>query len=183
MQKTVLIIGLVLLAFTSIKAQEIDDIYPISRGSWLIESNTGFGNILPANTGIFLEISNGKSSWNVGGEVGYFIANRLAIKLGLGLGNYPTGDPALKGLGTILSYKTGAKYYLKDRVPIQIDFTGTNITDNNFEMGFQVGYAFFLGTNKNVSIEPGVRYSIPLLSRWGTIDNQIQLNVGFAIHF
>jgi hypothetical protein len=225
MKKTTLIISLLLLCFAISFAQENDNIYPTSKGKWLIESNTGFGNIHPANTGLFLKISNNEVSWNVGGEAGYFIANRLAIKLGLGFGNiatgpsstggegggegsgageageggggtgeageggesgtgtYGTGGAAIAGLGSILSYKIGVKYYLQDRIPLQVDFSGTNVTNYNFEMGLQAGYAFFLGENKNVSIEPGVRFSIPLSQKVGTIDDQFQMNIGFTFHF
>lgn len=230
MKITNLIIGLILLCFNINVAQESKEIYPTSKGNWLIESSTGFGNIHPGYTGLYLKISNGNISWNIGGEAGYFISKRFSIKLGLGIGNYATGQTnidgegsgggegnegsgggeaseggsgggeaaeggeggttvggsggaAIAGLGEILSYKIGIKYYLQDVIPLQVDFSGTNVNNYNNEIGLQAGYAFFLGKEKNVSIEPGIRYSIPLETKAGTIDDQFQLNIGLALHF
>ena len=222
MKKVILILNICLIASVAM-AQDSTKTSPVSKGTWLIESNTGFGNIQPANTGMSLRISNGSALWNIGGEGGYFIADRLALKLGFGIGNFATGatstgggesgsgageageggsgageageggsgnaatpgtgGTAIQGLGTILSYKIGAKYYLLDRVPLQVDFSGTNVSGYNYELGFQGGYAFFLGDKKNISIEPGLRYSFPVTQKVGTIDNMFQMNVGFALLF
>lgn len=217
-----LLITTLFLTLSTAYAQETKPILPLTKGKWLIELNTGFGNIQPGNTGMAIKISNGEALWNIGGEAGYFITNRLALKLGLGFGNYATGPTSTRteggegsgsgeaaeggngggeaaegsassvggtggasiaGLGAILSYKLGIKYYLQDIIPIQIDFSGTNVNNYNHELGFQAGYAFFLGKVKNISIEPGLRYSIPLSNKTGTIDNQFQMNVGFSYHF
>lgn len=232
MKKTILIIHLIFLSILISNAQENTNPFPISKGNWLIESNTGFGNIHPSNTGISFRLTNGQALWNVGGEAGYFVANRLALKLGLGFGNFATGSSgvsvsgegnggegnggegnggegnggegtggegnggegnggvisgtggaAIAGIGAILSYKIGAKYYLIDKIPIQVDFSGANVTGYNLELGLQAGYAFFLGERKNISIEPGFRYSIPLQSNVNTISNAFQVNAGFAFHF
>jgi hypothetical protein len=228
MKITNLIIGLILYCFNMNVAQESKDIYPTEKGNWLVESSTGFGNIHPGNTGLYLKISNNNISWNIGGEAGSFISKRLSIKLGLGFGNYATGPTnisgegsgegsegsgggegseggsgsgeaaeggeggttvsgtggaAIAGLGEILSYKIGVKYYLLDVIPLQVDISGTNVSNYNYEIGLQAGYAFFLGEEKNVSIEPGIRYSIPLETTVGNIDDQFQMNIGLALHF
>lgn len=207
------------------------EISPVAQGTWLIETNTGFGGMHPSNTGMALRVTNNNVLWNIGGEGAYFIKDRLAVKLGLGYGNFATGSTifstsgggagesgeggtgsgeageagsggaeggttvdagsgtsgtggtALAGLGSILSYKLGVKYYFADRIPVQLDFSGTSVSGYNYELGLQAGYAFFLGEKKNISIEPGVRYSIPLINRAGSFSNQFQMNVGFAILF
>lgn len=228
MKQSILFISLMLVVIFTSVAQE-KSFNPIAKGNWLIEANTGFGNIQPANTGLFFKVSNGKTLWNVGGEAGFFIADGLAVKLGLGYGNLATGasnfgegsegggegseggglgeagergsglgeaaeggegggsvgsgGAAIAGLGSILSYKVGLKYYLLEKFPLQVDFSGTSVSNYNYEVGFQAGYALFLGEKKNVSIEPGIRYSIPLSNKVGTIDDQFQFNVGFAYHF
>jgi hypothetical protein len=224
-KELLVMIGITFLGTTMSFGQGTDSTKSTLKGRWLIETNTGFGGIQPANTGMVLKVTNGTALWNIGGEAGYFVTNRLAIKLGLGFGNLATGasatntggesgsaageageggssageageggstggaaipgsgGSAIAGLGTILSYKVGAKYYLLDRIPFQIDVSGINVSNYNFELGFQGGYAFFLGEKKNISIEPGLRYSLPLQSNPGTINNMFQANVGFSIFF
>lgn len=219
MKKIILITNLFLFGIMVSNAQQSQNQFPTNKGKWLIESNTGFGNIHAANTGLHLKITNGTALWNIGGEAGYFVADRLALKLGLGFGNFATGlssvggeggegggetggetgggeagegsssgsvgtgGAAIAGIGPILSYKLGAKYYLMDKIPIQVDFSGTNVTGYNMELGFQVGYAFFLGERNNISLEPGIRYSLPLQTKANTIDNTLQLNAGFTFYF
>lgn len=203
---------LVLLTMTvTALAQENNEseVNPISKGSWLIEANTGFGNIHGANTGINFSSQNGSTSYNFGFEGGYFLFDGLALKLGLGygkqatttttggegVGEAPGGESGPEGgsegggeggLGAIsggmLSYKLGAKYYLVDKIPLQLDFSGTNVTGGDYFLGLQGGYAIFLGEKKNISIEPGLRYNVSLNS---PLPNQdvFQFNVGFALHF
>lgn len=226
MKKLILMCNMMFVVTVVALAQETTANTSTSKGTWLIETNTGFGGIHPANTGLSFRMTNGSALWNIGGEGGYFLTNRLALKVGLGFGNFATGSSAIRstsesgtgggegaeggaglgeagetgsggtatiipgtggqtiaGLGAILSYKLGVKYYLIDRIPLQIDFSGTNVSGYNFEVGMQAGYAFFLGQSKNISIEPGVRYSIPVIQRPGTIGNQLQMNIGFAFMF
>lgn len=122
------------------------------EGKWLIEANTNFGNTHASNTGFSLDSADRETVWNIEAEGGYFVIDNLAIKAGLGYGS---------GFGTsVFSYKIGAKYYILNVIPVQLDFNGATIqaADNPSYIGLQAGYASFLGDN--VSIEPGIRYDI-----------------------
>lgn len=144
------------------------------KGKWLIEANTGFGNNV-GSTAIYFSNSNGVSSFNIGAEGGYFIKDNLALKLGLGYGE-------VDGVGDPIAYKIGAKYYIKGMIPVELSYNGIGFGDadlNPTYVGAQIGYALFLG--KNVSIEPGIRYNLATHKQF--YDNNLQLNIGFAIHF
>jgi hypothetical protein len=146
-----------------------------AKGKFLIEANTGFG--APGATSFQFSNSDGASEYNIGVEGGYFVADNLALKVGLGFG----GTSPKEGDGvTQLGYKIGAKYYIMGMIPVAADFFGTkpNEGDANNGIGFQGGYAIFLGDN--VSIEPGIRYN-HLLTEGA--EGVLQFNVGFALHF
>jgi len=174
MRKIVVIIVFVLYG-VSISAQE--------KGSrtdkGLIEVNTNFGAFARASTSIeYLSFSGGDYSLNIGGEGGYFVIKNLAVKLGLGYG-YSKQSFSLRDTSTF-SYKIGAKYYFFNKIPVQVDYTGAklNFLDESLNyIGIQGGYAIFLA--KNVSVEPGMHYSISLDDNIDTL----QLNIGFVLHF
>lgn len=175
---------------------------PFSKGTWLIEANTGLGPISPANTNFSLSIVNKSAAWNIGVEGGYFLMDKLAIKGGLGYGNGKSislssvgaagggeggGEGSGEGgttsgiRGSVLSYKIGAKYYFLNRIPLQIDYSGNNVRNGERYMGAQTGYAFFIG--KNITIEPSVKYDISLNNDFINYKNVFQFNIGFALRF
>lgn len=150
-----------------------------ATGKWLIEANTNFGAGHVANTNFQFASSDGNTAYNIGLEGGYFVIDDLAIKAGLG---YGTIDPKEGETMSMFSYKIGAKYYIISAIPVQIDYSGSDIkdaTENPSYFGIQGGYAIFLGDN--VSIEPGLRYDISLNNDF--YKDVFQLNVGFALHF
>jgi len=55
-----------------------------------------------------------------------------------------------------------------------------DMDENPMWLGLQGGYAFFLGSN--VSIEPGLRYSISLNEDFSD-EGIFQLNVGLSVFF
>ncbi len=152
-----------------------------AQGSWLIEANTGFGGgggplAHSANTSFGLTSFDGNTSWALGGEAGYFVADDLAVKLGLG---YFDSDGSASGL----TYKVGGKYYINSMIPVQVDLTGSSIKDadnNPLWLGLQGGYAIFLGDM--VSIEPGLRYNLSL-NEDVTDEGLFEFRIGFALHF
>ncbi len=147
---------------------------PTEKGGWLIEINTGFGEASTSNTSFSLRSVDGNTGWGIGGEVGYFVIDDLAVKLGLGYGDSNLSDG-------VFNWKLGGKYYIISKVPVAIDVNGAS--GNNVSplwLGIQGGYAFFL-TDK-VSIEPGLRYGIGLNDDAGDGDfNIFGINVGFNI--
>lgn len=145
-----------------------------SEGKWLIEANTG--NAMIGSTSFSLWSSDGDTSYSIGLDGGYFIADDLALKAGLG---YMDGD---SGSG-VFSYRLGAKYYIKSMIPVTLDLTGASVEDapeNPLWLGLGAGYAIFLGDN--VSIEPGLRYNFSLNEDY-TDNGVFQFNIGFALHF
>ncbi|KAF2330236.1 outer membrane beta-barrel protein [Flavobacterium daemonense] len=166
--KKIILGAIAVMTFGFANAQE-----QTAKGKWLIEANTAFG-AQTGNTAFSLSSSDGETDWNVGAEGGYFVANNLAVKLGLGYGD--------NGHSNIFSYKVGAKYYLLNKFPLEASYTGVSIKDvdhNPSFVGLQGGYAWFVA--KNVSVEPGVRYNITTNDDYAK--SFFQFNVGFALHF
>ena len=170
--------AMAVLAFGFANAQS-----QISKGSWLVEANTGFGEKV-GNTSIGLWTEDGQTDYNIGAEAGYFVDDNLALKFGLGFGStsfytevfdeyYSTSN---------FAFKLGLKYYAAGKFPLEISYNAANYEDfdeNPSYLGLQAGYAIFL--NKNVSIEPGIRYNVSLNDDF--YDDVFQLNIGFALHF
>ncbi len=183
MKKLILLSIFAIFAIASINAQELAANGQTSKGKWLIEANTGFsaggGEVglmqHTANTGFGLVSVDGTTIWSLGAEGGYFVMDDLAIKAGLGYTDYD-GE-------SVFSYKLGAKYYIISQIPVQVDVNGASIKDfdeNPLWLGLQGGYAIFLG--ENVSIEPGLRYSMSLNEDF-TDEGIFEVRIGFALHF
>ena len=178
MKRVFLLAVFTIFSFTQAKAQDEDqDAKPTAKQNWLIEVNTGFGEASRSNTSFSLTSSDGNTSWGIGGEVGYFVADDLAIKLGLGYGDSNFSD-------SVFNIKVGAKYYIASKIPVALDLNGS--TGNDFEpfwLGMQGGYAFFI--SDKVAIEPGLRYGLALNEPdTGIFDFNFDIfsvNIGFNI--
>mgnify|MGYP001194565318 FL=1 len=177
--KKVLLSTLALLAFGFTNAQEEKaEGGQTSKGKWLIEANTG--NALLGNTSFYYTSTDVYSGYNLGLDGGYFIMDDLALKGGFGYGR--TKFDGADAISTI-SYRLGAKYYIKSMIPVTLDVTGASVKDaleNPLWLGIGAGYAWFLGDN--VSVEPGVRYNHSLNEDY-TDKGAFQFNIGFALHF
>lgn len=178
MKKT---ITMMVLVFTAgfVNAQDQENTKQTAMGKWLIEANTNFGAVAGSNTGFSYSNTDGDSEYNFGAEVGYFVIDDLAVKVGLGYGGIDTDFFDTN----IFSYKIGAKYYIISKIPIQVDYSGATIKDIEADpsyLGLQAGYAIFLGDN--VSVEPGIRYNLSLNNNF-TEQDTFQFNIGFALHF
>ena len=166
--KKIILTAVAVFGFAFANAQE-----QTSKGKWLIEANTGFGNAV-GTTSFGLTSSDGDTEWNIGAEGGYFVADNLAVKLGLGYGD--------DSFDSYFSYKVGAKYYVVNKIPLEVSYNGVSVKgldENPSYLGLQGGYALFLG--KNVSIEPGLRYNLSLNDDY--YKSALQFNIGFALHF
>lgn len=152
------------------QAQEQAVFYHTEEGNLMFEVSTNFGGM--PNTGFYLRSGNGFTDFNLGGEVGYFVMDDLALKGGLAFGS--------QGERSIVNYKFGAKYYIDGEFPAALDFAGISYEDadeNPFFLGLQGGYAFFL--SRHVSIEPGMRYNVSLNS--DASDGVFEMNIGLAL--
>lgn len=173
MKKILLFVAFAVMGLVNVNAQDA-----LSKGSVLIEANTGFGGgtlAHSANTGFGLVSVDGETIWSIGAEGGYFIADDLAIKAGLG---YSDSD-----FTSAFSYKLGAKYYAASKFPLQVDLTGASWKDaeeNPLWLGLQGGYAWFVADN--ISIEPGLRYNLSLNEDL-TDEGVFEFRIGFALHF
>ena len=148
------------------------------KSSFLIEANTtigSIGGIIGGNgTSFLLSSADGTTFWSIGAEMGYFVIENFAIKAGMGYGDFDGSS--------IFSYKIGGKYYVAGNFPFQVDYSGQSGDDffggdNPSYLGFQGGYAFFLG--EMVSIEPALRYNLSLKS--DSFENIFQVQIGFSI--
>jgi outer membrane protein W len=169
--KKIILSAIAVMAFGFANAQE-----QTAKGKWLIEANTGFGAGV-GSTQFALSSVDGDTAWNVGAEGGYFVADNLAVKLGLGY-----GDDGSDVNSSSFAYKIGAKYYVVNKFPVEVSYNGASIDgldENPSYVGIQGGYAWFLGSN--VSVEPGVRYNVSLNDDF--YKSGLQFNIGFALHF
>ena len=178
MKKLLLMAAVAVFGLSNVNAQDADASSALSKGSIVVEANTGFGAGglgHTANTGFGLTSIDGTTVWSIGGEAGYFVMDDLAVKVGLG---YTDNDGS-----SIFSYKIGAKYYVASQFPIQVDYTGASFDgadENPSWIGLQGGYAWFVADN--ISIEPGLRYNISMNEDF-TDESILEFRIGFALHF
>ncbi|MCB0399454.1 MAG: hypothetical protein KDD26_07485 [Winogradskyella sp.] len=169
--KKLFLAAFAVFAFASVNAQDGDSSSALSKGSKLIEINTG--SWATGSTAFSLFSVDGFTTYSVGAEGGYFVSDNLAVKVGLGYSGADDVD------GTFV-YKVGAKYYVGGEFPVGIDFTGASVDGNNANwVGLQGGYAWFVADN--VSIEPTVRYNMTLDEN--KAESAFQGLIGFAFHF
>ncbi len=175
MKKVVLTIIMVAVAYTANSQKNNGQ---TEKGKFLIDLNTQVfgGGGLQTNTGFSFVQSNGYSSWSVGLDGGYFIADNFALKAGFGYADSSHGG------NSVFSYKIGAKYYLKGNIPFEVNLSGSNVdflVDKPLSLGLSGGYAFFLGDK--LSIEPKINYSIPVNNKY-ILKESLSLGVSFSIH-
>lgn len=186
------------LIFTSLVAflfinptQAQENLDALKKGKWMLETNLSpFSST--GTTGFMYNKSKNLQTWAVGGEVGYFVIDRLAIKAGAGYGKSKVDMELSMGLETLqffresksFNYKIGAKYYIINAIPVQLDFGSIKVDDlkQSLIFGSQIGYAWFI--NKNIVIEPQVRYSISAEDKdYIQYENIFSARIGFSLHF
>ncbi|WP_136467729.1 hypothetical protein [Flagellimonas onchidii] len=167
--KKILFVLVAVVGLTA-SAQNDNNSSALSKNSWVVEINTGSYAI--GSTAFSLISVDGSTFYSVGAEAGYFIADDLALKAGLGYGGGDDSDG-------VFSYKLGAKYYVIGEFPIGVDFTGNTANgDSTNWVGLQGGYAWFVANN--VSIEPTLRYNVAIDKEAASV---FQGLIGFAFHF
>ncbi|MCB9202133.1 MAG: outer membrane beta-barrel protein [Flavobacteriales bacterium] len=151
----------------------------VKKGNFLIEANLGTSQT--GNTNFFLTTSNEHTAWGIGLDGGYFIIDRLALKAGFGYSSDEDHGVAKDRF----AYKIGAKYYIIDKIPVGLDFTGEskddggNTSDTASWIGIQGGYAWFV--SKHISVEPTLRYNFTTDDQ--KADSFLGLHVGFSLFF
>ena len=181
--KKLIFTGLMLFSLVFAQAQE-EKVEQISEGKFFIEFGTSFGEAnLYSGSSINFYNDGDMSSYNVGLLGGYFIMDNFALTGSVGHGNIRTSETFSWGLG--------AKYYLLDRLPLSINLNGSSFDKPDpflsgkarpLYLGFQAGYAFFIGDN--VSIEPTLRYATGIREdAFGNKYNIFSFNVGFSFYF
>ena len=175
MKKVLLLAAFAVFGMSNMNAQE-EGGNATSEGTWLVEINTGFGESSTSNTGFALRSVDGNTAYALGGEVGYFILDDLALKAGLGY-----GDSGIDGIDGMFNWKVGGKYYVVGQFPVAVDVNGASGNDvSPLWLGIQAGYAWFVADN--VSIEPGLRYGLGMNEDAGDGDfNVFGVNIGFNL--
>lgn len=175
--KKFLFAAFAVFTFGVVSAQE-----QTAKGKWLVEANTG--NAMLGTTSFSFASQDGNSEYSIGLDGGYFVMDNLAIKAGLGL-NGVSFDGG--GSASAFAYRLGAKYYIKNMIPVHVDLTGASgdaventAGETPLWLGLGAGYAWFIGSN--VAIEPGLRYNLSLNENF-TDKGVFQFNIGFSLFF
>ena len=119
------------------------------------------------------------TTYGVGVQGGHFVQKNLAIVGELAYSavsapNYNAND---------WNYGAGVKYYIDNVLPVQVDWNGSTGNFSNpsrSNLGLSVGYALFLGKNRNFNIEPGLKYDVSLTDNYkNTFSGGIGVNYFF----
>lgn len=152
----------------------------LEKGKWFVETNLSPFS-LNRTTGLSFASNDGSTEWSFGGEAGIFAADKLAVKLGLGVNGTSYDSYGGTETETVLSYKIGAKYFISNVVPIQIDFGGLNSDgENAVTLGTQIGYAWFI--KDNIALEPALRYDHGLNDNASEVKT-LSARIGFSLFF
>lgn len=168
--KKLLLTAVAVFAFGFANAQE-----QTKKGNWIIEANTG--SFATGSTAFGFTSNEAYSAYSLGLDGGYFVANNLAIKVGLGFAGQKLDG--FKSTSSI-TYKVGAQYYIINKIPVGVDITGLSTKNsNNTWVGVEGGYAIYL--SKNVALTPKLRYNVTLDETKGL--SSFQGLVGFSLFF
>lgn len=148
------------------------------QGNFVLETAVLSNHTTP-NTGVgFSTVKDGGSVLNVGLNGGYFIVDNLAVKAGLGYGNTRFNETTLT---EAWSYRVGAEYNIVGYVPVEIAWTGSSITNANYNPSYlstQLGYNWFF--TDSVAMKPLVRYDISLTDYYRDV---LSFGIGFQYYF
>lgn len=177
-----------LAAFAMISVSNAQETLPtLEKGKFLLETNfSPFSSV--GSNGFYLKKSENAQQWGVGGEAGYFVADKLAIKAGVGYTKTKQEIELMESSFNMdtqsVGYKIGAKYYIANHLPFQVDFGGIKVKnlEHNFILGGQLGYAWII--NNIIIIEPRIRYDITeTKDGYKQYENMFSAQIGFSIHF
>ena len=119
------------------------------------------------------------TTYGAGLQGGHFVQNNLAIVAGVGY----TAVSAKDYNANDWNYEAGVKYYVDNVLPVQVDWNGSTGNFSNpsrSNLGLSVGYALFLGKNRNFNIEPGLKYDVSLTDNYkNTFSGGIGVNYFF----
>ncbi len=181
--KRLLLLIIMTLMISGINAQEAGQ---TAQGIWLVEISSdistsyGGGAIPPTGISLVYSTTEDVLLYSLGGEVGYFVIENLAIKAGLGLNGYTklfSSNPSYME-GTDFRVSIGAKYYVSGNTPLELDYTRF-LGGEGALLGIGAGYALYLGDH--LALEPGIKYYMglgPLMS-----GGSIVLRMGFSGFF
>ena len=138
-----------LALFGAMNAQKSSE--ATSKGKWVIETNAG-SPLHYLGLALLLQMEK-QFGMQLGAEGGYFVADNLAVKAGLGFGDF--------GGDNLTTYRLGVQYYLDGKFPLAADFTGASTGGESINyFGVEGGYAWFVAPN--VALTPKLRYNITL---------------------
>ena len=121
----------------------------VNQGAWMVGGSAGFSSLK------FKDADESTTFFNLSPNLGYFIADDLAIGLGVDLSSVsPAGGDSQTdfGLGPFV------RFYFADAIFAQAGLN-LGLGDNEFtEIDLRVGYSWFV--DNSVAIEPALFYQI-----------------------
>lgn len=173
MKKLILFFGILLSVMTMAQTKKGSYVLETSMMSSVSGSsatNTGFG---------FSSVTeNGPKKVSVGLDGGYFVADNLAVKAGLGYSS--SWYRNVTGVDTWV-FRVGGEYYINGKIPVEVSYLGTSKTNTINDPSYlttQVGYALFL--SENIGVKPLVRYDFALTDNYRDV---VSVGVGFGLYF
>ena len=152
--------------------------FPTQKGNFMVET-TVITTVSTPTTGMSLSMSEGEASvFNVGLTGGYFVANNLALKGGVGYGNTRFEKETLSERW---SFRAGMEWSILGYVPIEVAWTGSTTSgeqENPSYLSTQLGYNWFFA--ENLTFKPFVRYDTSLNTMY---KNVTSFGAGFAYFF
>lgn len=171
--------NLFLLLVLSITTMMSAQTSPTSKGNFVIETAV-LANSSTPNTGLgYTTVENGVKTFNIGLNGGYFVADNLALKAGLGYGEARFNQTSF---GKTWAYRVGAEYNIVGSFPVEVSYakvmTRNTLYSNPQYLSTQVGYNWFVAPN--VGVKPLIRYDISLTDRYVDV---LSMGVGFGYYF
>lgn len=163
-----LLIILTLCTYQVVSGQDLT--HPTSKGSLILTSNSS--NIISQKTGLSLKLVDKTEYEDIylgrydvqntiyyafGVDFSYFVMDNFALNFGTGIANTPQDKQTV-------NHKFGIGYYIKNKVPLQINYHFKYYASNRFEidkyhfLSFESGYLIEL--SPSVLISPTFQYFV-----------------------
>ena len=150
------------------------------QGKWLVGAASDLNFSVSSSDGS----DENTTSFNIGGQVGYFIVDNLTVGARWGFSNSSRGSLSSNSL----SVGPGVRYYVNSTFFLGALFSYNRRSSNNGQskssfdfttLGLEAGYPVWLG--KKVAIEPGLFYSRAMGNDVANT-NSFGLNIGFNLY-
>ena len=153
--KNVLLYTLLLFSTLSLSAQysantnQTEDNSFVRKGRFMVETGYNLVGGFGTGTGLSILTDGNDTLTSLGFDGGYFLTDNFALSFKLGL---------ISGEGlSLTNIGIGGKYYIARRVPVALDLTTLNNSeDSSFLGNLSIGYAIPLADNINLEPNLGI---------------------------